>query len=68
MHFNQGGHTQLVDLPMQFLQLLQLQRSDNQQDSIGPSRTRLVDLIAVHDEIFTQRGQASRFTCCTQIV
>ncbi len=54
MHLDQHCHAKLVRQCLEFAHLIQRQRCNYKQYSIGPHRSRLVDLIFIHHKIFTQ--------------
>src|SRR5690554_6944386 len=54
VNFDQNVHAQFKGEVFEFAQLLQVKRSDDQQDAIGTQRPCVDDLIGIDHEIFAQ--------------
>src|SRR2546426_9769708 len=56
MYFNEAAHLLLMSYSEQVSQLHIIKNGTDEQDGIGSPGTRLVYLVFVNDEIFTQDG------------
>ena len=59
VHFHQHRHAEAVRQSLERLHLFGGQRGGDQQDRIRAHRSRLVDLVFVHDEILAQHRQST---------